>query len=86
MTDALERICAAKREHVARRKEQAPLARLLAELPADPPRGFGRALQAAAAAGASRRSGGSGRTGAAVAGSNPPGTPAAPSESGALKP
>ena len=51
MTDVLARICAVKREHVARRKAALPLARLLAELPDEPPRGFARALAAAAAAG-----------------------------------
>ena len=32
MTDVLQRICAVKREHVARRKAEWPLARLLADL------------------------------------------------------
>jgi indole-3-glycerol phosphate synthase len=51
MTDVLERICAAKREHVTRRKEQVPLTRLLSQLPAEPPRGFANALAATAAEG-----------------------------------
>ncbi len=51
MTDVLERICAVKREHVARRKEAVPLAQLLAGLPAAPPRGFAAALAATAADG-----------------------------------
>jgi indole-3-glycerol phosphate synthase len=51
MTDVLERICAVKREHVARRKEAVPLAQLLAGLPAAPPRGFAEALAATAADG-----------------------------------
>jgi indole-3-glycerol phosphate synthase len=50
VTDVLGRICAAKREDVARRK--AALPRLLADLPAEPPpRGFARALAGAAAEG-----------------------------------
>ena len=51
MSDVLARICAVKREHVARRKAELPLPRLLASLPAEPPRGFGRALERAHAAG-----------------------------------
>jgi indole-3-glycerol phosphate synthase len=51
MTDVLARICARKREHVARRKAEMPLARLLAILPDERPRGFARALKHAAAAG-----------------------------------
>ena len=51
MTDALARICAQKREHVARRKAELPLARLLASLPGEPPRGFAGALRARQTAG-----------------------------------
>ena len=51
MSDVLARICAVKREHIARRKEELPLARLLAELPAEPPRGFAKALERAQGAG-----------------------------------
>lgn len=51
MTDVLARICAAKRAEIARRKAVIPLDRLLARLPAEPPRGFGRALRARQAAG-----------------------------------
>lgn len=51
MTDVLARICAVKREHVARRKAAMPLARLLAGLCDEPPRGFARALAETAAAG-----------------------------------
>ena len=51
MSDVLARICAVKREHIARRKAELPLARLLAELPAEPPRGFAGALGRARAAG-----------------------------------
>ena len=51
MSDVLERICDVKREHVARAKERTPLARLRAQLPVEPPRGFARALAATAAAG-----------------------------------
>lgn len=51
MSDVLARICAVKREHVARRKAELPLPRLLASLPAEPPRGFCRALERAHAAG-----------------------------------
>ena len=51
MSDVLSRICALKREHVARRKAELPLPHLLASLPAEPPRGFGRALERAQAAG-----------------------------------
>ena len=46
MTDVLARICAAKREAVARRKAALPLAELEARLPPAPPRGFRRALEA----------------------------------------
>ena len=46
MTDVLARICAAKRDAVAARKAVLPLAELETRLPADPPRGFRRALQA----------------------------------------
>jgi indole-3-glycerol phosphate synthase len=45
MTDVLERICASKRKQVARRKLELPVARLLAELPSEAPRGFSRALE-----------------------------------------
>jgi indole-3-glycerol phosphate synthase len=51
MSDALAEICNAKREHVARRKAELPLAKLEAELPAEAPRGFARALAAAHTAG-----------------------------------
>jgi indole-3-glycerol phosphate synthase len=46
VTDVLARICAAKRAAVARRKAALPLGELEARLPAIPPRGFRRALQA----------------------------------------
>jgi indole-3-glycerol phosphate synthase len=46
VTDMLARICAAKRNAVATRKSALPLAELEARLPATPPRGFRRALQA----------------------------------------
>ncbi|QJE72789.1 indole-3-glycerol phosphate synthase TrpC [Aerophototrophica crusticola] len=46
MTDVLARICADKREHVARRKVVRPLASLdAAARAASPPRGFARALE-----------------------------------------
>ncbi|MFO1047181.1 MAG: indole-3-glycerol phosphate synthase TrpC [Geminicoccaceae bacterium] len=51
MSDVLARICAVKREHIARRKAELPLARLLASVPAEPPRGFARALERAQAEG-----------------------------------
>lgn len=51
MKDVLAEICARKREHVAAMKAERPLARLEAELPAEPPRGFAAALRAARAAG-----------------------------------
>ena len=51
MSDVLAEICAVKREHVARRKAELPLAVLEAELPAEPTRGFGRALAEAHGAG-----------------------------------
>lgn len=51
MSDVLARICAAKREHVATRKRQRPLAELERSLPPHPPRGFVRALRQAVAAG-----------------------------------
>ena len=51
MSDVLARICAVKREHIARRKAELPLARLLASLPDEPPRGFARALESAHGAG-----------------------------------
>lgn len=51
MSDVLAEICAFKREHVARRKAALPLPRLLATLPAEPPRGFARALAAAGSPG-----------------------------------
>lgn len=47
MSDVLAEICAVKREHVARRKAALSLPQLLAELPAEPPRGFAPALAAA---------------------------------------
>jgi indole-3-glycerol phosphate synthase len=46
VSDVLARICAGKRAAVARRKAALPLAELEARLPADPPRGFRRALEA----------------------------------------
>jgi indole-3-glycerol phosphate synthase len=46
VTDVLARICAAKREEVARRKAALPIRELEARLPATPPRGFVRALRA----------------------------------------
>lgn len=46
MTDALSRICASRREAVAARKAQLPLAELERLLPEAPPRGFRRALEA----------------------------------------
>jgi indole-3-glycerol phosphate synthase len=46
VTDVLARICAAKRAAVARRKAALPQSELEADLPATPPRGFRRALQA----------------------------------------
>lgn len=51
MSDVLAEICAVKRQHVARRQAELPLARLLAELPSEAPRGFARALTAADTAG-----------------------------------
>ena len=51
VSDVLARICEVKREHVAARKRQIPLADLERSLPAEPPRGFARALRAAVAAG-----------------------------------
>lgn len=51
MSDVLARICAVKREHIARRKIELPLARLLASLPAELPRGFAGALARAHAEG-----------------------------------
>ncbi|MGD9510430.1 MAG: indole-3-glycerol phosphate synthase TrpC [Geminicoccaceae bacterium] len=51
MSDVLARICGIKREHIARRKAELPLAHLLASLPAEPPRGFMRALEIAGAEG-----------------------------------
>jgi indole-3-glycerol phosphate synthase len=51
MSDVLARICDVKREHIARRKAELPLARLLAGLPAEPPRGFAQALERARAEG-----------------------------------
>jgi indole-3-glycerol phosphate synthase len=44
--DALARICAARRQAIAARKAAVPLAELEARLPAAPPRGFRRALEA----------------------------------------
>ena len=46
MTDVLARICAAKRDAVARRKAALPLREIEARVPATPPRGFRRALRA----------------------------------------
>ncbi|WP_114391533.1 indole-3-glycerol phosphate synthase TrpC [Oleisolibacter albus] len=52
MTDVLARICADKREHVARRKTIHPLAALdQAAKAAEPPRGFAAALDRAVSAG-----------------------------------
>ena len=50
MSTALERICADKREHVARCRAERPASVLEAALPAEPPRGFVRALRAEVAA------------------------------------
>ena len=46
MSDVLARICAAKRATVAKRKAALSLSELEARLPATPPRGFRRALEA----------------------------------------
>jgi indole-3-glycerol phosphate synthase len=46
VTDVLARICAVKRDEVARRKAALPIRELEACLPATPPRGFARALRA----------------------------------------
>jgi indole-3-glycerol phosphate synthase len=46
VSDVLARICAAKRAAVGRRKAALPLSELEARLPATPPRGFRRALEA----------------------------------------
>ena len=46
MSDVLARICAAKRAAVVRRKSSLPLSELEARVPATPPRGFRRALEA----------------------------------------
>jgi indole-3-glycerol phosphate synthase len=51
VSDVLARICAVKREHVAARKRERSLSELQRSLPADPPRGFVRALRQAVAAG-----------------------------------
>ena len=51
MSDVLARICEVKREHVTARKRQISLADLERSLPAEPPRGFARALRATVAAG-----------------------------------
>ncbi len=52
MPDMLARICADTRTETARRKQATPLAALKAEIAAaTPPRGFGRAIKAAAARG-----------------------------------
>jgi len=51
MSDVLAEICAVKLRHVAQRKAELPLARLESALPAEPPRGFARALAATHAAG-----------------------------------
>lgn len=45
MSDVLARICAVKCQHVARRKAELPMPRLLASLPCEPPRGFAQALR-----------------------------------------
>jgi indole-3-glycerol phosphate synthase len=50
VSDALARICAARREAVAARKAALPLAALEARLPEGPTRGFRRALEARLAA------------------------------------
>ncbi|MCB2010273.1 MAG: indole-3-glycerol phosphate synthase TrpC [Geminicoccaceae bacterium] len=52
MSDVLERICATKREHVARRKAETTLSQLEARIrDIEPPRGFRQALCAKVAAG-----------------------------------
>jgi indole-3-glycerol phosphate synthase len=51
MTDVLAEICAVKREHVAACKKERGLAALLADLPAERPRGFKAALAHAEGAG-----------------------------------
>jgi indole-3-glycerol phosphate synthase len=51
MKDVLAEICAAKREHVREAQRSRPLARLEAELPVEPPRGFAAALRASRAEG-----------------------------------
>jgi indole-3-glycerol phosphate synthase len=51
VSDVLARICAVKLEHVAARRRELPLAELERGLPAEPPRGFARALRGAVAAG-----------------------------------
>lgn len=51
MADILAEICAVKREVVAARRARLPLAKLEAALPAEPPRGFARALEARLAVG-----------------------------------
>ena len=52
MSDVLERICATKREHVARRKAETTLSQLEARIrDIEPPRGFRQALGAKVAAG-----------------------------------
>ncbi len=51
MSDVLAEICAVKLRHVAQRKTELPLARLESALPAEPPRGFARALATTHAAG-----------------------------------
>jgi indole-3-glycerol phosphate synthase len=50
VSDVLARICEVKREHVAARKRERSLADLQRSLPAEPPRGFVRALRQAVAA------------------------------------
>lgn len=51
MADVLSEICARKRETITRRRERRQLAELERALPAEPARGFIRALEARAAAG-----------------------------------
>ena len=51
MASVLDEICAARRETVARRKQQVPLEVLRERIPSTPPRGFERALRATVARG-----------------------------------
>jgi indole-3-glycerol phosphate synthase len=51
MASVLDEICAARREAVARRKQQLPLEVLRERIPSTPPRGFERALRATVARG-----------------------------------